>query len=225
MAGHILKAFDEDLESLKESLSNMADFLYIQIEKTFELLDDCSQEKADIIINNDDVIDSYQREINYKVEHLIALRHPVAGDLRYVLGAFEVARYLERIGDHVENIARRIALKIKDKDFLEYIKPSLGRLQHDAHLLFGRCMKAYLDIDLESLSSYFMDERNIDEAYVGILSLIFDYMVKNPQTIHNTSQVLFLVKSVERIADLSINILRTLIFVKTAVRDISDNDI
>ena len=104
---HIIKSYDTELERLNGEIANMGELAVKQLEAAVELVERRDERAARHVVENDDVIDDMEHQISHDVVRLLALRAPMARDLREVFAALRVASDIERIGDYATNIAKR----------------------------------------------------------------------------------------------------------------------
>ena len=104
---HIVKSYDEDLTRLNDTIIEMAKLTEFQIESAIKALMHRNSELAYKIIEDDDIIDDLDQAVDEQTMNLLALRQPMAQDLRNVVSAIKISSDLERIADYATNIARR----------------------------------------------------------------------------------------------------------------------
>ena len=109
-SGHTIKAFDEDIERLRGLISEMGQLAHQAIREAMRCLVERDTEGAVRVVERDKEIDALEIETERRVVQLIALRAPMAGDLRDAVAALKISGVVERIGDYAKNIAKRVPL-------------------------------------------------------------------------------------------------------------------
>jgi len=157
------------------------------------------------VVVRDDKLDEAERDIERKTIRLIALRQPVADDLRRAVAAMKVANNLERCGDLAKNIAKR-TLVIIESDPLTPLTRSIERM---GRLVLGRLssvLDAYTRSDLERALAVWSQDDEVDEHYNSLFRELLTYMMGDPRTITACAHMLFVAKNLERIGDHATNI-------------------
>jgi phosphate transport system protein len=164
-----------------------------------------NQELAASVVGRDDKLDEAERDIERKTIRLIALRQPVADDLRRAMAAMKIANNLERCGDLAKNIAKR-TLVIVESDPLTPLTRSIERM---GKLVLGRLssvLDAYSRLDLERALAVWSQDDEVDEHYNSLFRELLTYMMGDPRTITACAHMLFVAKNLERIGDHATNI-------------------
>ena len=113
---HIATAFDNDLADIESLVMRMGGMVERQVQEAAEVLVARDGERAETVIARDPEIDRLEAELDQLTMRVIALRQPVAQDLRAVLAALKVAGNLERIGDYAKNMAKRTHVRLGGRD-------------------------------------------------------------------------------------------------------------
>ena len=112
MSDHLVESYDKQLELINSNLVKMGGLVEQQVKDSLKALDDKDTEFAEEILKKDDKIDNLEKEIYALAYKIIAMRQPMANDLRTVVSALSIANDLERMGDHATNVAKRVALSL-----------------------------------------------------------------------------------------------------------------
>jgi phosphate transport system protein len=155
-----------------------------------------------------DAIDALEQEISHDVVRLLALRAPMAGDLRNVFAALRIASDIERIGDYAANVAKRsIPLSM-----VAPVAPTsgLGLLAKLAAAEVRDVLAAYAAQDAERGYQVWKRDAELDEAYTGYFRQLLTYMMEDPRNITPCTHLLFMAKNIERIGDHATNIAENL---------------
>jgi phosphate transport system protein len=210
---HIVKSFDEELGRLKDALARMGGMAESQLAAAIEALSERDSTLATRVMNDDGKVDACEDFINEQTVRLLALRSPVADDLRTVITALKVAGDLERIGDHAANAAKR-ALVLNQ---LPPVAPmrSLVRLGRLVLEMLKDVLDAFLGHDAERALAVRERDQEIDDIYSSLFREILTYMMEDPRTITSCSHLMFIAKNVERVGDHATNIAEMTYFLVT----------
>jgi phosphate transport system protein len=205
MNEHIVKSYEDELNSLAAECVRMGGLTEAQVADAVQGVVKRNQELASSVVVRDDKLDEAERDIERKTIRLIALRQPVADDLRRAVAAMKVAGNLERCGDLAKNIAKR-TLVIIESDPLTPLTRSIERM---GKLVLGRLssvLDAYSRSDLERALAVWSQDDEVDEHYNSLFRELLTYMMGDPRTITACAHMLFVAKNLERIGDHATNI-------------------
>ncbi|HEX4709750.1 phosphate signaling complex protein PhoU [Phenylobacterium sp.] len=205
MNEHIVKSYEDELNSLAAECVRMGGLTEAQVADAVNAVVKRNQELAASVVGRDDKLDEAERDIERKTIRLIALRQPVADDLRRAMAAMKIANNLERCGDLAKNIAKR-TLVIVESDPLTPLTRSIERM---GKLVLGRLssvLDAYSRLDLERALAVWSQDDEVDEHYNSLFRELLTYMMGDPRTITACAHMLFVAKNLERIGDHATNI-------------------
>ena len=157
------------------------------------------------VIERDLKLDALDAEIERRSIRLIALRQPVAQDLRRTVAAMKIAQNLERIGDLAKNIAKRGAV-LADSEPITPLTRSIERMGRLVATRLKDVLDAYTSNDLERAVSVWSQDDEVDEHYDSLFRELLTYMMGDPRTITAGAHLLFIAKNLERIGDHATNI-------------------
>lgn len=206
---HLVKSFDEELERLNSMVLAMGDLACQQVQavvKAIELLD---PGLATLIIEREPDADRMEHGINNAVLRLLALRQPVAVDLRQVLSALRIANELERICDHAEDIARRLLTLAESKTTPFHSFIDMARF---AAAMLKDTIDAYAKRDSDLAIAVWNRDKELDEKYSSFFRESLTYMMEDPRRVSATVQTLFMARDIERIGDRTTNIVEMVRF-------------
>jgi phosphate transport system protein len=214
MREHTVTAFDQDLKAVDRLIHEMSDLAAAMVGSATRALLDLDNALAQNVVSQDKVMDAMQRDLDERAITLIALRQPVAGDLRSVVGAIRMAADLERIGDLAKNIAKRVGA------VGEAAPPRRFAHGIDAmtDLVLGQVegvVRKYEERDAEGLSGLRAEDEKIDIQYTGVFRELLTYMMEDPRNITASTPLLFIAKNIERIGDHATNIAETVHYLVT----------
>jgi phosphate transport system protein len=200
---HILKSHDTERQHLLDELVRMGEMAAAQLEAALDVVDRRDDKAAERIIANDEAIDAIEQQIGHDVMKL-ALRGPLARDLRELLAALRVASDIERIGDYAANVAKRsMALNLSPP--LPQIRglAVLGRL---AAQQVRDVLAAYRIADAAAAQRVRERDAELDSLYTSLFRELLTYMMEDARAITPSTHLLFMAKNIERIGDHATNI-------------------
>ena len=200
---HIVKSYDEDQRRIVEDVVRMGQAAVAQLEAALDVVERRDDSAARRIVANDEFIDESERRISHDVM-LLALRGPMARDLREILAGLRIPADLERIGDYAANVAKRsIALNTSPP------LPHVAGLRALGLLAAGQvrqALRAYREGDAELALQVRENDARLDEQYTGLFRELLTYMMEDPRNITPCTHLLFMAKNLERIGDHATNI-------------------
>lgn len=213
MAEHTVKAFDADITRLRGLIAEMGGLAEVAIQEAMDALVRGDHDLAEKIIARDRKIDELEMEVDKLAVRIIALRAPMADDLREVIAALKIAGVVERIGDYSKNIARRIG-KIEERRHFEPLTllPAMGELASE---MVHDVLTAYAARDPQLALEVIAADAKVDAFYNSIFRNVVSYMVENPATISSAAQLLFVARNIERIGDHATNVAEMVHFAAT----------
>ena len=207
---HIIKSYDEELQRLDKIITQMGGLAESQLGAAIEAVVKRDSDFATEVIEGDVEIDQLEREIEALVMRLLALRQPMARDLRQSIAALKIASDLERIGDYAANVAKRsIVLNQTPPVKPAFSIPRMGRL---AQGMIKDVLDAYVERDADKALVVWARDEELDEMYTSLFRELLTYMIEDPRNITACTHLLFMAKNVERIGDHATNIAETLYF-------------
>ncbi|HEV2562256.1 MAG TPA: phosphate signaling complex protein PhoU [Rhizomicrobium sp.] len=213
MTDHIVKAFTEQLEALASAVAQMGGLAEAQLADAVEAIAKRDTKLADAAIAGDPRIDQLQQQIENQALRLLALRQPMAVDLRETLAAIKIASELERIGDLAKNIAKRALVLNREPPIR--LTQSLARMGRQALSQLKLVLDAYSDRDAGAAETVWRQDGEIDEIYNSLFRELLTYMMEDPRTIGLCTHLLFVAKNIERTGDHATNIAETVYLMVT----------
>ena len=205
MTEHTVKSYGEELNHLTAEVTRMGGMAEAQIADAVECIARRDAPLAQQVVARDERLDSLQGEIERKAFKLIALRQPMAVDLRHAVAALKISMSLERCGDMAKNIGKR-ALILTEADPMTALTRSIERM---GRLVQGRLkdvLDAYTSSDVQRAISVWSRDEEVDEHYNAIFRELLTYMMGDPRTINACTHLLFAAKNLERIGDHATNV-------------------
>lgn len=211
--GHTLKAFDEDIDKLRALISQMGGLAEHAIRESMRCLAQRDVDGAERIVDNDKKLDALEMETERHAIQLIALRAPMAGDLRDVVAAMKISSVVERIGDYAKNIAKRVRLVERSEE-----AEALSLLQEMARIaaeMVSDVLNAFVERDAEAALRVCERDRIVDDFYNSTFRILLTFMMENPQNIGQSVHLLFIAKNLERVGDHATNIAEMVYYAAT----------
>jgi len=204
MTEHTVKAFDEDITRLRGLIAEMGGLAEVAIQEALDAMVRGDEELGDKVVERDKKIDALEMEVDKLAVRIIALRAPMADDLREVIAALKIAGVVERIGDYSKNIARRVGM-IQGRDHFEPLTliPAMGELAGE---MVHDVLTAYSARDPGLALEVIATDAKVDAFYNSIFRNLVSHMVENPATISSAAQMLFVARYLERIGDHATNV-------------------
>jgi phosphate transport system protein len=207
---HIVKSYDEDLAKLQNTIIAMGGLAEAQLASAIQAVVKRDSELAAEVVEGDVRVDELEKEVEALVVRLLALRQPMARDLREIISALKIGSDLERICDYAANVAKRsIALNQAPVVKPVFALPRMGKL---AQLLIKDVLDAYVHRDGDKAMHVWLGDEELDELYTSLFRELLTYMMEDPRSITAGTHLLFMAKNIERIGDHATNIAETIYF-------------
>jgi phosphate transport system protein len=218
---HTVKAFDEDITRLRGLIAEMGGLAEVALTEAIEALVSGNEDLAQGVIARDRKIDALEAEVDRLAVRVIALRAPMADDLREVIAALKIAGVLERVGDYGKNIAKS-ALKVENRRKFQPLAliPAMaeiaGEMVHDV-------MTAFAARDPALAREVVQRDEKVDAFYDSIFRNLVSHMMENPATITSAAELLFVARNIERIGDHATNVAEMVFYAATGTT-LTDRD-
>jgi phosphate transport system protein len=209
-SGHIVRSYEEQLKKLREMVARMGGLAERQVADAAYALVRRDTDLASEVIGRDGEIDQLERDIEAFCVRLLALRQPVAGDLRFIIAAMKVSNAIERIGDYARNCAKR-AIVISQQPQLT----AFNGFQWMAKLVqenLKEAIDALVNQDAIAAERVWAADATVDNVYNGIFRELLTHMMEDPRNITAATHLLFVAKNYERIGDHATNIAETVFY-------------
>ena len=204
MQEHTVKAFDEDITRLRGLIAEMGGLAELAIGEAMQALVSGDEELARGVVARDTKLDELEAEVDALAIRTIALRAPMADDLREIIAALKIGGVVERIGDYAKNIAKRVC-SIEGRSRFEPLTllPAMADL---AAAMVHDVLTAFAARDPVLAREVIERDDKVDAFYDSIFRNLVSYMVENPATISSAAQLLFVARNLERIGDHATNV-------------------
>jgi phosphate transport system protein len=210
--GHTIKAFDEELDALRANICEMGGLAEAAIREAMQALVRRDAAAAALVVERDQRIDALEADIERQAVQIIALRAPMADDLREVVAALKIAGVVERIGDYAKNIAKRVPA-LQDSNIRPVsLLPEMARIAGE---MVHNVLDAFVARDAAKAAAVCERDSAVDDFYNSIFRSLLTHMMENPHNITPSTHLLFVAKNLERIGDHATNVAEMVYFAAT----------
>ena len=201
---HIIKIYDKELDRLNKMLLEMSGLAETQLAAALESVSRRDTMLATEVIRSDAKVDQLERDIGNLVIRHLALRHPIASDLREAVVALRIASDLERVCDYAANVAKR-SIPLSQTPPMQPVHALLpmGRF---ALLLIKDVIDAYVARDTDKALGVWVRDQELDQRNADLFRVLLTCMMEDPRNIGACTHLLFIAKNIERIGDHATNI-------------------
>ena len=202
--------FDAELETFRSQLILMGEMASEQVRMAIKALAEANPGLADQVIAADDKLDLLEVKIDDEAVRYMNLRAPIASELRLVIVGMKASHDLERVGDEATSIAKR-AIKLSAEPQLKpYI--DLPRMAVMALEMLRDALDCFLQVDEAKAVAVCKRDAEVDDLNRQLYRELTSYMIEKPETISRAIELMFISKSIERIADHATNIAEEMIY-------------
>lgn len=205
MNPHIVKTYGEELDQLSAEVVLMGGLAEAQVADAVEAVARRDVALAQSVVQRDHRLDDLEKDVEKKCIRLIALRQPMADDLRRTVSAMKISQSLERCGDLAKNIAKR-AIVVTEAEPISPITRSIERMGKLVSSRLRDVLDAYKGGKIDLARSVWGSDTEVDEHYNALFRELLTYMMGDPRTISACTHLLFMAKNLERIGDHATNI-------------------
>jgi phosphate transport system protein len=207
---HIVKSYDEELNHLNESILKMGGLAEALVADALDSVTKRDPELAERTVAADRKIDDLEAEIDQHVVRLLALRQPMAADLRNIVAALKISSDIERIGDYGANVAKR-AIPLCDA---QTVKPlfAINRMGRITQQMIKNVLDAYTERNADKAKAVWLRDEEVDDLYNSLFRELLTYMMEDPRNISPCTHMLFIAKNIERIGDHATNVAETVYY-------------
>ncbi|MEL0635256.1 phosphate signaling complex protein PhoU [Marinomonas sp. TI.3.20] len=223
---HTSKQFNNELEALRQHFLTMGGVVELQVQNAVQALIDSNGSLAEDVKDKDATVNELDGIIDQECNRILAKRQPAAGDLRMVLAISKAVNELERMGDEAKKIAR-LTLKLIDEGESPRGYVEINRIGQMVSRMIHDTLDAYARLDIDAAITVVKQDRMVDEEYKTALRSLVTYMMEDPRSISRVLNVIWVLRSLERIGDHSRNVCQHLVFMVKGidVRHVPANEI
>ncbi len=211
---HIARAFDRDLEAVQAMIMRMGGLVEAALSDASKALDTQDESLAEQVRRGDAAIDAMEEAINTECARLIALRAPIATDLRTVLTVMKIASSLERCGDYAKNLAKR-ALVLGTMAPIPGAAGSIRRMSRQVGLLLKDALDAFVTRDAGLAAEVRLRDQEVDQMYNALFREFLTFMMEDTRNISACMHLHFIAKNIERVGDHATGIAEQVIYLTT----------
>ena len=203
-APHTVKSYEEELKNLNSNIIKMGGFCEKSLGKAIQAITTRNSDNAEAVIKDDEKIDKFETIIEQQVVNLIALRQPMAIDLRETVTALKISSDLERIGDLAKNISKRTLLL--NENLPKNLVDAIIRVSSDVQKQLKSILDAYLERSSAMAINVWESDEQIDDLTNFCMQEVIKYLKENEKNLSDGTHLLFVTKNIERIGDHTTNI-------------------
>ncbi|MDA8432581.1 MAG: phosphate signaling complex protein PhoU [Nitrospiraceae bacterium] len=205
-----MTVLDDELQQLKEKILKMGSLVEEALKNSIQALVERDNALAQRVIDNDRVVNTLDVEIDEDSIRLIALRQPMAGNLRFITTAMKITTDMERMGDLAVNIAER-AIELNEEPILKpYI--DIPRMREIAQGMMRDALDAFVRKDKKLATEVIMRDDEVDDLKHDVLQELAFFMAQDPTTVSRAMKISFVAQYLERLADHATNIAEMVIY-------------
>jgi len=202
---HIVTRFDKDLSEIEKLLIQMADKVAEQVENSAKALREGDDKLAKKVAKGDQDINRLEEKIDEKAIRLIALRQPMAEDLRSAITTLKISNSLERMGDYAKTLSYRTR-EVDDFSAMKSVLRTIMDMSQKIAAMLNLVMDAYVERDLKKAEQARLADQEINDKTDALFRELLTYMMENPRNIEPCTHLLFISKNLERSGDQVTNI-------------------
>ena len=212
-APHTVKSYEEELKNLNSNIVKMGGFCEEALVKATQAIISRNSDNAETVIKNDEKIDKFETLVEQQVVNLIALRQPMAIDLRETVTALKISSDLERIGDLAKNISKRTLLL--NENLPKNLVDALVRVSSNVQKQLKSILDAYLDRSSAMAVNVWEGDEYIDDLTNLCMQEVIKYLKEDEKNLDDGTHLLFVTKNIERIGDHTTNIAEQIYYLVT----------
>jgi phosphate transport system protein len=209
---HIMKQFDEELEEIRTQLMEMGGKVEQQLKNAIKAVTKADSSLAEEVIRDERLVDEMEVDIDEACILIIARRQPAASDLRFVMMVTKAVNDLERIGDEAKKIANH-AIILSEQDSLSQGYNEVRHLGSSVSAMLANALDAFARFDVKAAMNTLEEDAQIDLDYKTALRELVTYMMEDPRSISRAINILWVVRSLERIGDHAKNLCEQIVYV------------
>ena len=211
---HIVTRFDKDVQRIEKLLQKMAALAVAQLQNATLALETRDAALSEKVRKGDAEINALETRIDELAVRLIALRQPMAEDLRHVVSTLKITTNIERFADYAKTMALRVPA-VAGGDPVESATKTIKRMSRLVAEMMQDAMKAFMTRDLDLASATRDRDQSVDQMNSALFREMLTYMLENPRNIEAATHLLFISKNLERAGDQVCNITEQISFLVT----------
>jgi len=213
MTEHTVKAFDDDINALRALIAEMGGLTEAAIDNAMKALSTRDASLAREVVEGDKRIDELDAQIEKLVVQTIALRAPLADDLREIIAVLKISNVVERMADYAKNIAKRVETITRSSPVEPLsLLPSMAQIARE---MVKGALDAFVARDARLAVFVIERDRAVDDFYNSIFRTMVTFMMENQKMISESAHIMFIAKNLERIGDHATNIAEMVHYIVT----------
>ena len=209
---HIVKDFNEELSQLDNLLAEMGGLCEAQLSKAMEAMVKRDVDLASAVIEGDRRIDDLEKQVDSLAINLIALRQPMAADLRMIIASLKVANNLERVGDYAKNIGKR-TIALSKSPVISNTANSIQRMSTMVEGMIKNALDALINRDSQRAKDVRISDQEVDQMHSSLFKELLTFMAEDPESISTCTHLLFIAKNLERVGDHVTSVAEQIVFI------------
>ena len=209
---HIVKDFNEELSQLDNLLAEMGGLCEAQLSKAMEAMVKRDVDLASAVIEGDRRIDDLEKQVDSLAINLIALRQPMAADLRMIIASLKVANNLERVGDYAKNIGKR-TIALSKSPVISNTANSIQRMSTMVEGMIKNALDALINRDSQRAKDVRISDQEVDQMHSSLFKELLTFMAEDPESISTCTHLLFVAKNLERVGDHMTSVAEQIVFI------------
>lgn len=209
---HIVKDFNEELSQLDNLLAEMGGLCEAQLSKAMEAMVKRDVDLASAVIEGDRRIDDLEKQVDSLAINLIALRQPMAADLRMIIASLKVANNLERVGDYAKNIGKR-TIALSKSPVISNTANSIQRMSTMVEGMIKNALDALINRDSQRAKDVRISDQEVDQMHSSLFKELLTFMAEDPESISTCTHLLFVAKNLERVGDHVTSLAEQIVFI------------
>ena len=210
---HYMKQFDEELEEIRTRLMEMGGKVEQQLQNAIRAIGEADSQLAEEVIKEEQLVDNMEVDIDEACILIIARRQPAASDLRLVMMVTKAVNDLERIGDEAKKIANHALILAGESGSSKKGYTEVRHLGQSVMSMLSNALDAFARFDVDAAMRTIEEDKQIDQEYKTALRELATYMMEDPRSISRVINILWVVRSLERIGDYAKNLCEQIVFV------------
>ena len=209
---HIVKDFNEELSQLDNLLAEMGGLCEAQLSRAMEAMVKRDVDLASAVIEGDRRIDDLEKQVDSLAINLIALRQPMAADLRMIIASLKVANNLERVGDYAKNIGKR-TIALSKSPVISNTANSIQRMSTMVEGMIKNALDALINRDSQRAKDVRISDQEVDQMHSSLFKELLTFMAEDPESISTCTHLLFVAKNLERVGDHMTSVAEQIVFI------------
>ena len=208
---HISRQFNNEMEDIRNKVLTMGGLVEQQVDLATRAFMGCDMESAEKVIQQDQLVNTLEKDIDHECTEIMAKRQPTAFDLRMLIATIKIITDLERIGDEAARIAK-MTMRMEGADYYQDKYFEIEHLLELVRDMLNGALDAYARTDIEEVVSITAQDSKVDREYTSITRQLITQMMENPRNITRALDMLWAARALERIGDHSCNVCEHVIY-------------